>query len=610
MGLIARPGYSHGYDMTLSRQPFLSNLLLAVSLVLLVATAGPLRADQLVGKWVEVRSPHFEVIGNAGTSRMRAIATYFERIDSLFQRIVPRASVPGGQRLQVFVARDERTVELLMPAIVKGRSPGSLGGVFFGRNVISYIAMRSDVDLDTGIQIVNHEFFHYLVQRTGTRLPTWLNEGLADFWSATRLKDKWSEIGRPLGDRLRALTGAQRIPLERLLTVDGASKEYRRPGLVEIFYGESWALVHYLMLGDPSGERTQQLRKYLALVAEGRDSLAAARESFGDLGKLQSELYGYVHRRLFRYARTLAATPPAKGDIAARPISDAEAAAHVAVALLLTQTVDGARPMIALAAEGAPDLAATHTAVGILAVRDDRLDDAIEAFDLASRKPDPGPLPFYGLAVTRLARDGAHADLERVESDLLRAVSAAAGFAPAFSRLAEIYLRHPGDERRALAMIRRAIALAPDTELYELREAQILERAGDHAAARTRINQIVGEAIDSDSPGYQNSLCWNGSLLGFAKDVLPLCDKAVAAQPKVANILDSRALARTLVGDLAGATSDFRVVVADPTSERRLEVLAKRQSWLESLEKNVSPFTPGVLESIYDSPVEHNFWDG
>ena len=63
------------------------------------------------------------------------------------------------------------------------------------------------------------------------------------------------------------------------------------------------------------------------------------------------------------------------------------------------------------------------------------------------------------------------------------------------------------------------------------------------------------------SSKIQNELCWNGSLAGRAADVLPHCERAVAAVPDDAHFKDSRGLARALTGDLAGAAEDFRAFV-------------------------------------------------
>ena len=54
------------------------------------------------------------------------------------------------------------------------------------------------------------------------------------------------------------------MPLRELKAVDHTSGVYNEGDRRGVFYAESWALMHYLMLGNPI--RTTQLRDYLLRV--------------------------------------------------------------------------------------------------------------------------------------------------------------------------------------------------------------------------------------------------------------------------------------------------------------------------------------------------------
>jgi len=89
-----------------------------------------------------------------------------------------------------------------------------------------------------------------------------------------------------------------------------------------------------------------------------------------------------------------------------------------------------------------------------------------------------------------------------------------------------------------------------------------------------------------------NSLCWEGGLRGYAKDVILACEKAVSLIPDDGNIRDSRGLARALTGDTKGAIEDFEAYIEwidDPQAK------AKRQSWVKDLKAGKNPFTPEEL---------------
>ncbi|PMB46335.1 hypothetical protein CEN39_26055, partial [Fischerella thermalis CCMEE 5201] len=92
-----------------------------------------------------------------------------------------------------------------------------------------------------------------------------------------------------------------------------------------------------------------------------------------------------------------------------------------------------------------------------------------------------------------------------------------------------------------------------------------------------------------------NSLCWEGGLRGYAKDVMFACEKAVSLIPDDGNIRDSRGLARALTGDTKGAIEDFEAYIKsidDPQAK------AKRQSWVKDLKAGKNPFTPEELQKL------------
>ena len=70
-------------------------------------------------------------------------------------------------------------------------------------------------------------------------------------------------------------------------------------------------------------------------------------------------------------------------------------------------------------------------------------------------------------------------------------------------------------------------------------------------------------------------------------------DEGVAA-------LDGRGLARALTGNRAGAIEDLREFVDMDLADD--DVIAQRQSWLETLGRGGNPFTPELLTKLRDTP--------
>src|SRR3989442_325921 len=65
-------------------------------------------------------------------------------------------------------------------------------------------------------------------------------------------------IGRATDQHIATLNATpQFIPLKRLLAVQTGSPEYNEESKQGMFYAESWAMVHYLMLGAEGKRRNQ-----------------------------------------------------------------------------------------------------------------------------------------------------------------------------------------------------------------------------------------------------------------------------------------------------------------------------------------------------------------
>ncbi|MBV9960246.1 MAG: tetratricopeptide repeat protein, partial [Acidobacteria bacterium] len=98
---------------------------------------------------------------------------------------------------------------------------------------------------------------------------------------------------------LRALQERGLLPLKTLLAVDHKSPHYNERNKVGIFYAESWAFVHYLMLENNMARRPQLVR-FLSRLTAGISMETNFRQSFGvDYAAMESELNAYIKR--FRF---------------------------------------------------------------------------------------------------------------------------------------------------------------------------------------------------------------------------------------------------------------------------------------------------------------------
>ncbi|PYQ88320.1 MAG: hypothetical protein DMG03_04295, partial [Acidobacteria bacterium] len=119
--------------------------------------------------------------------------------------------------------------------------------------------------------IIFHEYAHLLVHTAVRDVPVWLNEGLAEYYSTFALKNggRQADIGRPIARHVQLLR-ERLLPVAQLLAVDQTSALYNEGERRSIFYAESWALTHYLLMERPNGASI--VNRYLTAVAAGTPS--------------------------------------------------------------------------------------------------------------------------------------------------------------------------------------------------------------------------------------------------------------------------------------------------------------------------------------------------
>jgi tetratricopeptide (TPR) repeat protein len=250
--------------------------------------------------WVKGESRHFIGYSDGKEAELRTDLIQLEKFDALMRKRLGISDDGGQAKLTVFFVRNASLVRRAM-----GGGSGSRGVAGFYTTssegalavVPRVIGQGSKFDLD-GDTVLYHEYAHHLMfQYFQAAYPSWYVEGFAEFMSTTTFDEKSGKanIGMPAYHRAYGLALGPSIPLKRLLTAqsgDMGSTE-RDP-----FYGRSWFLVHFLSFNLA---RRGQLQTYLQLVADGKPSLAAGEQAFGDLAIMSAEFNRYMQQRKMAY---------------------------------------------------------------------------------------------------------------------------------------------------------------------------------------------------------------------------------------------------------------------------------------------------------------------
>lgn len=473
-----------------------------VSALLAVLLSAPLALAE--ERWVEVRSPSFTVVSDGSEKDARRVVLQFEQVRALLREVWPWARVDTVRPVSILAVRDEGALRPLLPGFWEKKGAFHPAGVFVGAPDRSWVALRRDVARfregdeawDNPYLVVFHEYVHLVLRLNFESLPVWLNEGLAEFWGNTIIDGERVYEGRYVPYHLQTLRQRAPMPLAALFAVDHGSREYHEENRATIFYAQSWALVHYLVLG--SDERQGQINRLAGLLHSGRPAEEAAREAFGDLDALDKELQAYVRRPVLRYRRRQARVGVEADAWPARVLPDAESLALRAGFHVAMGRGAEARDLAGRALGLDPGSSAAHEALALLAWREGKRPEAREALARATSLPGASDFAHYLYGNLLWESLGGPEGLERVEASFRRATELNASFAAAYEGLARVKAQRGAPVSETLPLAVRAAQLEPGEIDHALTALRLAGRGGGVEEARAQAEKLLARSRGDD----------------------------------------------------------------------------------------------------------------
>lgn len=290
-----------------------------ISTVLLAVVVNQAASAQ--GSWIVSSAENVRVLG----SEPVATAKILEALLVARHAIREVVGIELGLPIQVIAAQGEHQLRELVPHYWQRGGTRPIAASFVGPHA-GFMAVRTDT-ADALDLTLTHEYVHLL---TAVHLPDaagWLDEGLAGFWSTTTVRADSLVIGRAPAGHLKLLRSKEWLPVKELLAQKRGSL-VQDPGRSAMFYAQSWATVHYLLLN-----RMDRAGKVQFTPGDPRltaDVQAAVRE-YVDNGDFREIVIPFRP----------VGTPPIK----TKPTSEAESLAERAAMLVAGQTPDSALPL-------------------------------------------------------------------------------------------------------------------------------------------------------------------------------------------------------------------------------------------------------------------------
>lgn len=402
--------------------------------------------------WIRVDTPNFIVVGT-GERHLANIGAAFEGFREALRRLVSKNAVTSPVPTVVFVFPDDRSFEPFKPRY-EGQSV-NVGALYASQPHINYILLGPAHADDDDLRGVFHEFTHLVIRNTSPGIPLWLNEGLAEYYSAFRIENDGRAvvIGGPIESHLRVLARERWIPLPELIATDQSSAQYNERSRRSMFYAESWLLVHMLLQRTP--DRSSEVARYVDQTLAGVPSDAAWAQAFGR-DDVMASLRQYAERPMLKSERHIMPAPIEAAGGSEIPFSESDRAMIFDEAMVALGRKDQAPPRKLNASSA------------------DWFDDYMVAADLFAS----------GVPAEQADRRAALEALDRVlakRPDLLNALSMC-------GILDDITGRDPPRAVEYLRAVHRAVPARDD---YSLAFAEALARSGEFASAKAVVQDVI-----------------------------------------------------------------------------------------------------------------------
>jgi len=233
------------------------------SLLLSTLLLRPNSASAAEPPWLEIHSPHFTVVTDAGDKKGREVALRFEQMRAVFASLLGKERLNQPVPLTILALKNDKAYYQAGP--LRQGQPIDVPGFFLHGDDQDFIILN--LFEEESWRAVAHDFAHMLINYNYPPAEGWFDEGLAEYFSSIRLDDKQVEIGGDpelspsvtqdlLGNQrdnhppksLTELLGAQVwLSLPDLFTMKHDTSTLSEGTHHTLYYAEAWIVIHYLL---------------------------------------------------------------------------------------------------------------------------------------------------------------------------------------------------------------------------------------------------------------------------------------------------------------------------------------------------------------------------
>ena len=467
----------------------------AVLLSALLLFAIPCRGKDKEPEWIEVHSPHFSVVSDAGDRRARDVALRFEQMYFVFGTLFSKQTVNFPVPLQIIAFRNTGELRNFVP-LWKGK-PIQLAGLYQGGQDRNFILL--DLSVEDPYQVVFHEYGHLLLNGNYPPTQLWFDEGFAQYFSTIQVmaKENKVQIGLAPQGAFEMLRSNSFFHTVDLFNVKHDSKAYNESGdHRSMFYGLSWLYVHYLF----DNKKLDQVAAYFNLTQNQHVPVAeAVQQAFGmDGPRFDKAIQEYFNStKMYAYTYDLPAMETM--TFTSQKLRPLDAQAILADAHLHSPdyTQKAVTEFEQILSDD-PQNAAAHRGLGYAYLRQNQYDKAGPHFMRAAQLDSQDPRVHYYSAylMNREAlAAGSEANWPGMLAQLKEAIHLDPHFADAYDLLAYVQVEQ-GQTDAGLESSKTAMRLSPRNLQFQTNFGQYLMVAGKMDDAEGVFQRLK----DSDDP--------------------------------------------------------------------------------------------------------------
>ena len=463
-------------------------------------------------EWYEGRTAHFHVLTNGSQKKAQELTQKLEAFRHLYVTMYPDLRVDPPVPTTVIFFKNDKSMTPYKPLTPEGKPRPGAG--FFQASLDRMFLVINPAAGDAD-QTTFHEYVHLLLHLSFERIPLWLDEGLAMFYQRSDVEGADISIGYPLTDYWVGLQEQKLIPLGLMFRVDHASEYYNQPEKQNIFYGQSWLLVHYLVAGN-QGKRQPAFARFLEQLHQDVPQEQAFVKAFGvDLKQMKRELEDYLREPTVNFYRGRLKKPAEKHLLEVRPLDGVQATVSLTDLWIASGRREEAEKVLAPLARSAAAPPEALYRLGRLALERREFAQAEEYLRAALvARPDDISLRYYAawaVSQNRLTPASAPEERRAAAGEIIQllapVLTAGSSFIAAFDLQIQAQLARDDPPEDVIPVAERARDLMPQRHEFHLLLAYLYMRQRRWQEAEAAAQRVVA-AAPSDLQRSQAQETW------------------------------------------------------------------------------------------------------